>query len=82
MFDKVQSLGMIKIELSKGDVKKKPNHNSKVLGLMKNKMMVCADKKFEAKQQRLSSALRVDRLPKKALKSEVESEPDKKKLPD
>ena len=56
MFDEVQSLGKIKIKLSKGDMKKKPNHNSKVMGLMKNKMMMCAENKFEVKQQRLSSA--------------------------
>ena len=82
MFDKVQSLGNIKIELSKGDIKKKPNHNSKVLGLIKDKRMMCAENKFEAKQQRLSSAPRMDRLPKNALKSELESEPDEKKLLD
>ena len=45
MFGNVQNLSKIKIKLSKGDVKKKPkskkpNYNSKVLGLVKNKMMM------------------------------------------
>ena len=44
----MHNLGKIKIELSKGDVKKKPkskkaNHNRKVLGLMTNKNDVCRE---------------------------------------
>ena len=83
IFGNVQNLGKIKIELSKGDAKKepkskKPNHNSKVLGLVKNNMMMCAQNKFEAKRQELSSAPRVDRLAENKLKSKLEE----KKPPD
>ena len=44
--------------------------------------MMCAENKFEAKQQELYSAPRVDRLAENELKSELESNPDEKKPPD
>ena len=86
MFGSMQNLGKIKIKLSKGNINKKPkskkpNHNSKVPNLVNNKMMMCAENKFKAKWQELSSAPRVDRLPENKLNSELELEPNKKKCP-
>ena len=43
---------------------------------------MCAENKIEANQQELYFAPRVDRLAENELKSELESNPDKKKPPD